>query len=42
MANEDGSLQVVFNGEIYNHAEIRARARAIGGTSGGPITPTPR
>src|SRR3977135_3600024 len=24
MSNEDGTLQVVFNGEIYNHAEIRA------------------
>ena len=23
MSNEDGSLQIVFNGEIYNHAEIR-------------------
>src|SRR5215218_1484701 len=23
MANEDGSLQIVFNGEIYNHAEYR-------------------
>src|SRR5471030_2115584 len=23
MSNEDGSLQMVFNGEIYNHAEIR-------------------
>ena len=24
MGNEDGALQIVFNGEIYNHAEIRA------------------
>ncbi len=24
MANEDGTLWVTFNGEIYNHAEIRA------------------
>ena len=31
MANEDGTLQVVFNGEIYNHAEIRAELEAIGG-----------
>ena len=23
MSNGDGSLQIVFNGEIYNHAEIR-------------------
>jgi asparagine synthase (glutamine-hydrolysing) len=23
MANEDGSIQIVFNGEIFNHAEIR-------------------
>jgi len=38
MANEDGRLQVVFNGEIYNHAEVRkeleAFARAI--RQGGP------
>jgi asparagine synthase (glutamine-hydrolysing) len=30
MANEDGTLQVVFNGEIYNHAEIRAELKATG------------
>lgn len=31
MANEDGSLQIVFNGEIYNHAEIRRELEARGG-----------
>ena len=31
MTNEDGSLQVVFNGEIYNHAEIRKELEALGG-----------
>src|SRR5262249_15818211 len=30
MANEDGTLQVVFNGEIYNHAEIRPELQRIG------------
>lgn len=31
MMNEDGALQVVFNGEIYNHAEIRAELERLGG-----------
>src|SRR5947207_3425488 len=31
MSNEDGSVWVVFNGEIYNHAEIRRELERIGG-----------
>jgi len=31
MTNEDGSIVVVFNGEIYNHADIRAELEALGG-----------
>jgi asparagine synthase (glutamine-hydrolysing) len=31
MSNEDGSLWVVFNGEIYNHAEIRTELEDLGG-----------
>jgi asparagine synthase (glutamine-hydrolysing) len=31
MCNEDGNIQVVFNGEIYNHVEIRRELEAIGG-----------
>ena len=31
MSNEDGSLWVTFNGEIYNHAEIRKELQRIGG-----------
>ena len=31
MCNEDGSLWVVFNGEIYNHAEIRSELESLGG-----------
>lgn len=31
MCNENGSLWISFNGEIYNHAEIRAELESIGG-----------
>lgn len=31
MSNEDDSLRVVFNGEIYNHAEVRKELESIGG-----------
>jgi asparagine synthase (glutamine-hydrolysing) len=30
MANEDGAVQLVFNGEIFNHAEIRRELVALG------------
>jgi asparagine synthase (glutamine-hydrolysing) len=30
MSNEDGSLWLVFNGEIYNHAEIRTELEKLG------------
>ncbi|PYV27562.1 MAG: asparagine synthetase B, partial [Acidobacteria bacterium] len=30
MSNEDGSLWIAFNGEIYNHAEIRSELEARG------------
>jgi asparagine synthase (glutamine-hydrolysing) len=30
MSNEDGSVWVVFNGEIYNHAELTTRLRSRG------------
>jgi len=30
LPNEDGSIQVVFNGEIYNHGELRAELRSRG------------
>jgi asparagine synthase (glutamine-hydrolysing) len=31
MSNEDGTLWVVFNGEIYNHVEIRRELQQLGG-----------
>lgn len=30
IGNEEGSIQVVFNGEIYNHVELRRRLEARG------------
>jgi asparagine synthase (glutamine-hydrolysing) len=30
MSNEDGSLRLVYNGEIYNHAEIRRELEGVG------------
>jgi len=30
IGNEDGTVQVVFNGEIYNHADLRAELDAYG------------
>src|SRR5204862_7918576 len=32
MANEDGSVQLVFNGEIYNFRELRERLASSGHT----------
>lgn len=30
MSNEDGTLQLVYNGEIYNHLELRRELEALG------------
>src|SRR5690348_10716806 len=30
MFNEDGSIAIVFNGEIYNHRELRAELQSKG------------
>src|SRR2546430_17223742 len=39
MANEDGTIRLVFNGEIYNHAEIRRDLAATGPHGGGTGPP---
>ena len=41
LANEDGSVWIVFNGEIYNHADVRPRARERRPPSTAPA-PTPK
>src|SRR5687767_7566608 len=30
MTNEDGSLEIIYNGEIYNHADYRSGLEARG------------
>lgn len=30
MTNEDGSLQIIYNGEVYNHADYRAELESAG------------
>ncbi len=32
MSNEDGSLHIIYNGEIYNHADFRSALEAAGHT----------
>jgi asparagine synthase (glutamine-hydrolysing) len=30
MTNEDGTIKIVFNGEIYNHSQLRPRLESLG------------
>ena len=39
LGNEDGRIQVVFNGEIYNHAALRAVLADAATSSRAPRTP---
>ena len=41
IANEDASRFIIFNGEIYNHLEIRSRLRGRGTATGRPATRKP-
>ena len=41
LGNEDGSIQVVFNGEIYNYQDLTRRAGSRAATASGPAA-TPR
>lgn len=36
MKSEDGRLTITFNGEIYNHAQLRAELQALGRRFNGP------
>ncbi len=41
MSNEDGTVWITFNGEIYNHADLRPRAGGARATSS-VRAPTPK
>ncbi len=39
LGNEDGAIQVVLNGEIYNYRELRSRLRKLGHSFSTAATP---